>query len=441
MAELTYISTTEITNYANVSDLKVIILKTLARWFPKKYIFNEGGVESWIQKEGTDIDVLYGNAFQFELSITDENVYKLEMYANGRFRRQCSTCDFFEMIMECLEFQIKYPERDFDTMIDCHEDEEYDEDEEDTVASLDEDDTVAILDEDDTVASLDEDDESDDEDDLIINSTNSTTMNTYTTEELENAFEFHNTKHMYTCSNHNDNSKSVRHQAWINNSNLIKSSLEEYYYYLHNYGTVLTFNRDGDIVCDFDCATGISYSITGSPKILLRIPDFKCKDPLSSREEEEEEEDEDEDEDEDENEDEEEDMPLRNMNDAQIEKYVELRGCCPRDEIYEWAMVYNGGDIIRYSYCNFSQWHIEDQTVSNITITHAIFEQTTFTKYVFDNVTFDECVFKDVILNNTTFKNSKFIDCEFDSSIVPDKSCEVVNYIDDDDDHIHITYY
>ena len=134
-------------------------------------------------------------------------------------------------------------------------------------------------------------------------------------------------------------------------------------------------------------------------------------------------------------------MPLHKMNDAQIEKYVELRGCCPRDEIYEWAMVYNGGDIIRYSYCNFSQWHIEDQTVSNITITHAIFEQTTFTKYVFDNVTFDECVFKDVILNNTTFKNSKFIDCEFDSSIVPDKSCEVVNYIDDDDDHIHITYY
>ncbi len=270
MTELTYISTTEITNYANVSDLKVIILKTLARWFPTKYIFNEGAVESWVQKEGTDIDVLYGNAFQFELSIIDENVYKLAMYANGRLRRQGSSCDFFEMILECLEFQIKHPERDFDSIIDCHK--------EDTVANLE------------------------DEDDLIMN------------------------------------------------------------------------------------------------------------------------------------------MPLRDMNDAQIEKYVELRGCCPRDE-YEWTMVYNGDPIIRYSYCKFIQWGIEDQIVSNITITRAIFNETTFTNYVFDNVTFDECVFIDVILNNTTFKNCKFIYCEMDSSMVPDKSCEVVNYTDDDDDHVHITYY
>ncbi len=268
MDGLTYISTTEITNYANVSDLKVIILKTLARWFPTKYIFNEGAVESWVQKEGTDIDVLYGNSFQFELYITDENVYKLAMYANGRLRRQGSSCDFFEMILECLEFQIKHPERDFDTMVDCHK-------EEDTVASLD---------------------------DLIMN------------------------------------------------------------------------------------------------------------------------------------------MPLREMNDAQIEKYVERIGQYPRDECEEWIMVYAGGAIIRYSYCNFSQWHIEDQTVSNITITRAIFEETTFTNYVFDNVKFDECVFIDIILNNTTFKNCKFIECEFDSSLVLDKSCEVVNYIDDDD-HIHITYY
>ena len=284
MSELTYISTVKIINYANVSDLKVIIIKTLARWFPNSYVFNEGALEYWLQKEGTDIDVLYGNVFQFELSIIDENVYKLAMYANGRLRRQGSSCDFFEMILECLEFQIKHPERDFDTMIDCHK-------------------------EDDTVASLDEDDENEseadeeDEDDLIMN------------------------------------------------------------------------------------------------------------------------------------------MPLREMNDAQIEKYVELRGCCPRDECDEWTTVYNGDPIIRYSYCDFSQWHIEDQTVSNITITRATFDEITFTNYVFDNVKFDECVFKDVILNNTTFKNSKFIECDFDSSLVLDKSCEVVNYIDDDDDHFHITYY
>lgn len=269
MTELTYISTIEITNYTNVADLKAIILKTLARWFPNSYVFNEGAVESWI----------HGNAFLFELSITDENVYKLTMYANGRLRRQGSSCDFFEMILECLEFQIKHPERDFDTMIDCHK-------EDDTVASLE--------DEDDTVASLDE---------LIMS------------------------------------------------------------------------------------------------------------------------------------------MPLREMNDAQIEKYVERIGQYPRDECDEWIMVYAGGAILRYSYCNFSQWHIEDQTVSNITITRAIFEETTFTNYVFNNVKFDECVFMDVILNNTTFKNCKFIECEFDSSMVLDKSCEVVNYNHDDDDHIHITYY
>jgi hypothetical protein len=285
-----------------VSDLKVIILKTLARWFPNSYVFNEGAVEYWIEKEGTDVEVLYSDTFQFELSVTDEIVYKLIIYAIGRFRRHGSSCDFFEMIMECLEFQIKHPERIFDTMVDCHkEDEESYEsesesEEDDTVASLDEDDTVASLDEDDTVASLDEDD-------LIMN------------------------------------------------------------------------------------------------------------------------------------------MPLHKMNDAQIEKYVELLGCCFRDECEEWDMVYTGGDILRYSYCKFIQWGIEDQIVSNITISRATFNEITFTNYVFDNVTFDECVFKDIILNNTTFKNCKFIECELDSSMVPDKSCKVVNYNDHDDDNIHVRYY
>ena len=306
-------------------------------------------------------------------------------------------------------------------------------------------------------------------------------MNTCTAEELENAFEFYDAKQMYACSNYDDNSKSVRHQAWINDSNLVKSSVEEYYYYLNNYGSILKFNCDGDIECDFDS----EISINPTSKILLRVPteeeesrarrererksehnpemwkilamqeSARLQERERLREEEEEEEkeeeeecEEEEDEGEDEGEEENEDeyefimiMPLRNMNDLQIEKYVERIGRCPRDECDEWTMVYAGGAILRYSYCNFSQWHIEDQTVSNITITRAIFIETTFSNYVFDNVTFDECVFIDVILNNTTFKNSKFIECELDSSMVPDKSCEVVNYIDDDDDHIHITYY
>jgi hypothetical protein len=127
-------------------------------------------------------------------------------------------------------------------------------------------------------------------------------------------------------------------------------------------------------------------------------------------------------------------MPLRHMNDAQIEQYVELCGRCPRDECEEWEMVYTGGAILRYSYCKFIQWHIEDQTVSYITISRAIFDEITFTNYVFNCVVFEECVFKDIVLNNTTFKNCRFIDCEMDSSIVPDDSCRVEDYYDSDED-------
>jgi uncharacterized protein YjbI with pentapeptide repeats len=122
------------------------------------------------------------------------------------------------------------------------------------------------------------------------------------------------------------------------------------------------------------------------------------------------------------------------MNDTQIEKYVELCGRCPREECEEWEMVYIGGNILRYSYCKFIQWGIEDQTVSNITISRALFDEINFDNCVFDGVEFEECVFKDIILNNTTFKNCKFIECELDSSIVPDDSCEVMNYTDSDED-------
>ena len=130
-------------------------------------------------------------------------------------------------------------------------------------------------------------------------------------------------------------------------------------------------------------------------------------------------------------------VPLRDMNDVQIEQYVELIGRCPRDECDEWSIVYTGGNILRYSYCKFIQWGIEDQTVSNITITRALFDEITFTNYVFDGVYFEECVFKDIILNNTTFKNCTFNECELDSSIVPDESCEVIDYTGyDSDDNV-----
>ena len=133
-------------------------------------------------------------------------------------------------------------------------------------------------------------------------------------------------------------------------------------------------------------------------------------------------------------------VPLRDMNDVQIEKYVELIGRCPRDECDEWRMVYTGGNILRYSYCTFIQWGIEDQTVSNITITRALFDEINFDNCVFDGVEFKNCVFKEIVLNNTTFKNCTFIECTMDSSIVPDESCEVTNYhpyYDSDDNVVY----
>jgi hypothetical protein len=133
-------------------------------------------------------------------------------------------------------------------------------------------------------------------------------------------------------------------------------------------------------------------------------------------------------------------VPLRDMNDVQIEKYIELSGRCTFDERDEWSMVYTGGNILRYSYCEFIQWGIEDQTVSNITIRRALFDEINFDNCVFDGVEFQNCVFKEIILNNTTFKNCTFIECDLDSSIVPDESCEVTNYhpyYDSDDNVVY----
>ena len=156
--------------------------------------------------------------------------------------------------------------------------------------------------------------------------------------------------------------------------------------------------------------------------------------------EEEEEEDEEDEEDEDEDDDDVLNMPLCKMNDAQIEKYVELIGRCPREECDEWEMLFIGGNILRYSYCKFIQWGIEGETVSNITITRATFDEITFTNYVFDNVTFKECVFNDIVLKNSTFKNCTFIDCEMDSSMVLDKSCKVTNNTEGEYDHYYARY-
>jgi hypothetical protein len=318
MSDLTYISNAQIKDYASIEDLKVAIIKTLARWFPNHYVFNEHAVESWFKTDGTDVHILYGSIFQFELSIYGENVYNLVMFAIGRYRRHGSSCDYFERVLDCLEYQLGQPDIEFDTI------------------------------------------------------------------------------------------KTARANKLQDEQPYPETSLWP------------------------------TRSINESPlPIAGAIAETVVYDEAEDAESLEDDESDDEDSDDEDSDDEDHlilSMPLRHMNDAQIEKYVELCGQCPRDECEEWEMVYIGGAIIRYSYCKFIQWHIEDQTVSHITISRAIFDETTFTNYVFDGVVFEECVFKDIVLNNTTFKNCRFIDCEMDSSIVPDDSCRVEDYYDSDED-------
>jgi hypothetical protein len=318
MSDLTYISNAQIKDYASIEDLKVAIIKTLARWFPNHYVFNEHAVESWFKTDGTDVHILYGSIFQFELSIYGENVYNLVMFAIGRYRRHGSSCDYVERVLDCLEYQLGQPDIEFDTI------------------------------------------------------------------------------------------KTARANKLQDEQPYPETSLWP------------------------------TRSINESPlPIAGAIAETVVYDEAEDAESLEDDESDDEDSDDEDSDDEDHlilSMPLRHMTDNQIEQYVELCGRCPRDECEEWEMVYTGGAILRYSYCKFIQWHIEDQTVSYITISRAIFDETTFTNYVFHCVVFEECVFKDIHLNNTTFKNCRFIDCEMDSSIVPDDSCRVEDYYDSDED-------
>jgi hypothetical protein len=327
MSELTYISNAQIKDYVSIEDLKVAIIKTLARWFPNHYVFNEHALESWFKTDATNVDILYGNTFQFELSVYGENVYNLVMFAIGRYRRTGSSCDFFERVLDCLEYQLGQPDIEFDTMQTARTNKQQD---------------------------------------------------------------------------------------------------EQTYYPETSLWPIHSINES-------------PLPIAGAISETVVYDEAEDAESLEDAEDDESDEEEEESDDESSDDDDDEDelimsMPLSHMNDTQIEKYVELCGRCPRDECEEWEMLYIGGDILRYSYCKFIQWGIEDQTVSNITISRATFDEVTLTNYVFDNVNFEECVFNDLILNNTTFKNCKFIDCEMDSSIVPDDSCEVMNYTDSDED-------
>ena len=299
MSELTYIAASQITNNTFADELKVNIVKTLARWFPSNYVFNEYALESWVQKEGTNVEVLYSNSFQFELCLTDANDYELTMYSTHRLRRNGSICDFFERVMDNLEFQLKTPDREFVTMIE---------------------------------------------------------------------------------------------------------------------------------------ATRAKAEAKAEAETLLTTEDAGVLSEEEEDEDEAEAEDLEEDEEDEEDEDDIMDMPLSDMTDDQVEEYTEMIGREPRDEINEWSMDYKGGLILRYSYVNFADETVSNQTVSDRTISRARFAGATLRNCVFEQVQFFECDFKSVVLENVTFTNSSFIDCELEPYIVLHNSCHIVNFKDEDED-------
>ena len=122
-------------------------------------------------------------------------------------------------------------------------------------------------------------------------------------------------------------------------------------------------------------------------------------------------------------------MPLRDMTDNQIDKYIYNLGGEPREEVDEWTMDFKGGAIPRYSYVNFDGAWISNQHVSNITIRRARFAGCILKNVVFEDVHFHECDFRDLVVENVTFKDCQFTDCELEPNITEflDNSCSVEN--------------
>lgn len=121
------------------------------------------------------------------------------------------------------------------------------------------------------------------------------------------------------------------------------------------------------------------------------------------------------------------DMPLSKMTDDQIADYSEALGRAPREEIDEWALNYEGGPILRYSYVKFTGTTVTDQMVDDITITGAIFNSATLKNCRFSNVHFYECDFTDVKIKNTKFKKCNFFDCELPQYVKVEHSCLISN--------------
>lgn len=87
----------------------------------------------------------------------------------------------------------------------------------------------------------------------------------YTTEELANGFEYYEINQIYKYGHFVNSKKEDRYQVWLNNYNLVESSVEEYYYNLDYY------NNNGDVGIDLDNVQSTYEYEDPEPKIVMRI--------------------------------------------------------------------------------------------------------------------------------------------------------------------------
>ena len=88
----------------------------------------------------------------------------------------------------------------------------------------------------------------------------------YTAEELANGFEYYDINQIYKSGHYGDSKKEDRYQVWLNNYNLVESSVENYYSDLDYY------NNNGDVGVDLDNVESDYEYEDPEPKIVLRIP-------------------------------------------------------------------------------------------------------------------------------------------------------------------------
>ena len=355
-SELTYISASRVNTYITIDALKIDIIKTLARWFPNTYVFGEHAVESWVQKEGTEIDVLYSNSFQFELFQVGAQVYELTMYAVGRYRRHGSSCDYFERVLDGLEHQLEHPSPYFATMTEAVSSKAA-EDYIDFGAPFQYTPSNSVLPAAGAIAETIVYDEAEDAESL---------------DEVEAK----ESKQLVECE---------RCGGW--GCSTCNSACG--YTRSENCANEYSYNEDEDSDASEVDEDSDASEVDEDERIMS--------------------------------------MPLRDMNDVQIDKYIELSGQEPRDECNEWAMDFRGGAIPRYSYINFANLTIADQNVSNVTIRRGNFAGTTFRNCVFEHVQFDECDFKSVVIENVTFTDCQFTECDLPTYMSIDNSCIVEN--------------